>query len=234
MIIGLTGRYCAGKNHIGLLLEKRGLPVLDADKLGHEVIRREAEKIILRFGKEILAPQGVIDRKKLGKLVFGCPEKLAALEAIIHPAVNALTEEWIGTREKTRNGLCVINAALLHKSSVYNRLGAVIVVCAPFIVRVFRAVKRDKLPLGAALKRILSQKGFPRYKARPKQAQLFFCPADIYSIHNSGFPGSLLGLEKRIDAILEGLSHGKEKITDGCGFGRGGSGNRSKRCDSNF
>ena len=205
MIIGLTGLYCAGKNHVSLLLEKRGLSVLDADKVGHDVIQRETEKIVLRFGKKILDSQGTVNRSVLGKLVFGNPAELAALEAIIHPAVNNLTEEWLAHQAANQNSHCVINAALLHKSSVFNRLGAILVVCAPFSIRFFRAIKRDKRDPWELIKRIRSQKDLPRYKNRKTQPQLFSCPADIYTIQNSGFSGSRRNLEKQIDAVFSKL-----------------------------
>ena len=249
MIIGLTGLYCAGKNHVGRLLERRGIPVLDADKLGHEVILREAKNITALFGKKILGADGLINRRLLGKCAFGSPAELAALEAIVHPAVDRLAEEWLerqelqfrtnrriaGTQRTGESSLCVLNAAMLHKSSIYSRLDAIIAVYAPFPVRFIRAAKRDKLPLKELLTRFSSQKEFPSYKTGGKtgkgRPQLFFPSADIYSIQNSGFSGSLRTLEKRIDAILEGLNHGKEKIIAGCGFGGGVPGGRGKRCD---
>ena len=57
-IIGLTGTYCAGKNHVAGLLEKRGLAVLDVDKLGHQAIAEEKEAIVARFGAGILTRRG--------------------------------------------------------------------------------------------------------------------------------------------------------------------------------
>ena len=232
-ILGLTGLYCSGKNHVSRLLEKRGLPVLDLDKLGHEAIRGETEKIVRRFGREVLDKGGLPDRRLLGKTVFGRPEELAALEAIVHPVVNRLTEEWAAGQ----TGLCVINAALLHKSSLYTRLSALLVVRAPLPVRFFRARWRDKLPVRELVKRLSSQNDFPRYGAGDSGAQLFFCSADTYIIENSGFPGSEGALEKRIDAILEGLCYGKgktgkEKTTVGDGLGGGVSGDRGQRRDS--
>jgi len=233
VIIGLTGLYCAGKNHTALLLEKRGLPVLDVDKLGHEVICTETEKIVRCFGVEVLGPGGLADRRLLGKRVFGRPEELAALENIVHPAVNRLISEWIARQ----SGPCVINAALLHRSSIYNQLGAVIVVKAPFLTRFIRAGKRDKLSPQEILKRFFDQKHFPRYKTKnneDRNSQLISCTADIYIVRNSGFPGSTRRQEKRIDAILEGINYGKEKTIIGSGFCGNVSGNRGKRCDSGF
>jgi dephospho-CoA kinase len=237
MIIGLTGLYCAGKNHVSLLLEKRGIPVLDADKIGHEIIRLETEKIKSRFGKEILNADGSLDRRLLGKRIFGRPEELAALEAIIHPGVNRRVEEWLKEKESLagQSGLCVINAALLHKASVCGRLKAVIMVKCPLPVRFFRAIRRDRLPLKELFNRILSQREFPCCSAKDRRAQLFFGSADIYTIRNSGLIGSQKALESRINAILEGWrygKYGKEKITDGGGFAGSGSGNRGERRDS--
>jgi len=197
-LIGLTGTYCAGKNHVALLLERRFLPVLDVDKLGHEVIETEQKRILQRFGGDILRADGFIDRKKLGGKVFGKPDELAALEEIVHPAANRKTLEWVsGQNEKT----CVINAALLHRSSLFDELDAVIIVEAPFFVRLLRARKRDKLPWLSLLKRFRSQKLF--------NSQYFRKKTDIYRVKNSGYTDfcrfSAKKLEKSIDEILSRL-----------------------------
>jgi len=199
-IIGLTGYYCAGKNHVANLLEKRLLPVLDVDKLGHKVIETEKERILERFGKDILGKDGLIDRKCLGARVFGKPWELAALEEIIHPRVNQETLAWINTRKEKA---CAINAALLHRSSAFNILDAVIIVEAPAIIRLFRARKRDCLPWTALLKRMESQSKF--------NSQYFKGKTDIYRVSNPsvcstsgrfGFLNNWRKLESRIDNIL--------------------------------
>ena len=187
--------YCSGKNRIAAVLEKRGIPVLDVDKLGHRAIETQKKAITGLFGDEILDSGGAINRKLLGEKVFGNPEKLAALEAIIHPAVNVLTDEWI----KTQNGICVINAALLHRSSAFQVLNALIIVHAPFVTRFIRAVKRDKLPWFQLLKRLHSQKDFT--------SQYLSGKADIYRVENPGiFRQTITGRTKnRIDEILSFL-----------------------------
>ena len=230
MIIGLTGLYCAGKNRIGSLLEKRGFPVLDMDKLGHEAIQLKTADIASRFGGELLGSDGQVDRRLLGEKVFGRAEELAALEAIVHPVINDLAAAWINSQE---DRLSIINAAVLHKFAAFGQLGAIIVVTAPLPLRFYRSIKRDKLPLKELYNRFISQKNFPPYGSK-----LFLSSADIYIIRNSGFSGSLRNLEKRIDIILEGFYHGrekgKEKITAGSCLGGGLSCDRSKRCDSNL
>jgi dephospho-CoA kinase len=189
---------------VAALLEKRGLPVLDVDRLGHEALRTERETIVRRFGAAVLGADGQVDRQLLGRQVFGKAEELAALEAIVHPAANKLTDAWI----ERQSGPCVINAALLHRSSAFAHLNSLIVVRAPFPVRLYRARKRDGLPLKVILKRFSSQNHFP---FRRSGAQLFSAVADIYIVTNSGFPGSQRTLEKRIDIILEGLQKSWKK-----------------------
>ena len=192
MIIGLTGTYCAGKNHIAALLEARGFPVLDVDKLGYQVLDTEKDAIFARFGLDLKKADGSPDRRLLGQRVFGQPEKLAALENIVHPAVNKLTDEWVAAQKSH----CVINAALLHRSSVFHKLDRLLLVTAPFLTRLFRAKKRDKLPWVEILKRIASQKDFtPQYLS---------INAEIYRVENSGFPGSKRP-ERRIDEFVKGI-----------------------------
>jgi dephospho-CoA kinase len=196
-LIGLTGTYCAGKNFIAAILKDRGIPALDVDRLGHEAVEAERETIVARFGGDILAPDGRIDRRLLGGKVFGKPEEMAALEAIVHPAANRLTDGWIAKQ----NGACVINAAVLHKSSAFSRLDFIILVEAPFLIRLLRARKRDHLPWLVLLKRFSSQRNFIPQYLKGK--------ADIYRVDNREY--SLHGsrrfrrnLENRIDSILSG------------------------------
>jgi dephospho-CoA kinase len=177
-LIGLTGAYCAGKNYVGALLEERGLPVLDVDKLGHRAIETERDAILERFGEDILGPEGAIDRRLLGAKVFGNGALLAELEGIVHPAANRMTDQWIAEQGGKP---CVINAALLHKSSAFERLSAVMLVRSPTLIRLLRARKRDGLPLGQLLTRFRSQKQFA--------AQYFAGKADIYVIENRGYFG---------------------------------------------
>jgi dephospho-CoA kinase len=205
-IIGLTGTYCAGKNYIAGLLERRGLAVLDVDKLGHQAIVEEKAAIVTRFGDDILDDDGEVNRRRLGAKVFGKPDEMAALEAIVHPAANRLTIQWLDTQGERP---CVINAALLHKSSAFSRLDAVILVKAPCLTRLIRAKKRDHLPWLALIRRFKSQKGFiSRYKDKNFRGN-----ADIYIIDNRGCPKfatRLLkgfakpsrALERRIDEVL--------------------------------
>ena len=193
-IIGLTGTYCAGKNHVAALLEKRGLAALDLDSLGHKALEEEKAAVCALFGEDIKNHAGMIDRRMLGKKAFGDPKKLAALEAIVHPIVNRMTEQWIDGRSES----CVINAALLHKSSVFKKLDFIIMVDAPFITRLRRARRRDGLSCPVLLGRFARQSGFyPQYLSGK---------ADIYKVENPGFyvvPGVSSAALQRLNAKLE-------------------------------
>jgi dephospho-CoA kinase len=203
-VLGLTGTYCAGKNRIARLLEERGLPVLDVDKLGHQAVEAEKEAILARFGEDLLGADGKVDRRRLGAKVFGKPGELAALEAIVHPAANRMTDEWIARREKEGRA-CVINAALLHRSSALPRLGGIIIVRAPWFIRLLRAKRRDRLSWKDLIRRFRSQKGFEDQYFNKK----FTGNADIYIIENRGsalFPRFFeKRLKHRVDQILSAI-----------------------------
>jgi dephospho-CoA kinase len=182
--------YCAGKNHVAALLQNRGLPVLDLDALGHSVIETKKTEIFARFGDHIRNPDGSVNRRQLGAEIFGRKDELAALEGIVHPEVDRLTEQWI----MAQNGKnCVLNAALLHRSRFFRQLDSIIIVRAPWPVRLIRAKRRDKLPWPALFKRFSSQKHF--------NAQYLAGSADIYRVENS-FCRTEKKLKRQIDKIL--------------------------------
>jgi dephospho-CoA kinase len=188
-LIGLTGMYCAGKNFVASLLEARGTPTLDLDKVGHEAIEQQKSAIIAHFGEAILATDGRVDRKLLGARVFGKPGELLALEHIVHPEVNRLASAWL---ERQDAPLCVINAAVLHKAELFECLDAIILVKAPLITRLARAKKRDRLNWLALIRRFQSQQNFT--------AQYFQRSADIYEINNNGLRISMI--ERKLETIL--------------------------------
>ena len=192
MLIGLTGTYCAGKNYIAAIMETRGLPTLDVDKLGYTALETDKEAVFARFGGDLRTPDDSVNRRLLGQRVFGKPAELAALEAIVHPTANRMTEEWIAAQ----NGrTCVINAALLHRTTVFDRFDKIIVVTAPLFTRLLRARKRDGVSWPALIRRFMSQKNF--------SSQYLTGNAEIYRVENSRAPKE--ALECRIERILEGI-----------------------------
>ena len=80
--IGITGGICSGKSTVARFLEDLGAVVIDADKIGHEVLESDTEvwnRVVDTFGRQVLTSDGSIDRGRLGELVFGSPESLMKL-----------------------------------------------------------------------------------------------------------------------------------------------------------
>lgn len=189
MLIGISGKYCAGKNAVAAILEKRGFFLIDADKLGHEALSRKKGRIVERFGKGILRPDGSVDRKRLGAIVFKDRKALRELEAITHPEIRAAAAELVRThREK---GPVAIHAALLFAMDFKERFDFVIWVDAPLGQRLVRAVRRDQAGLLHAIRRMWAQR-----KLASKSSSVF---TDMYTVINGGDLGSL---EAQIDEIL--------------------------------
>lgn len=117
-VLGITGQVGAGKSTIlAYLEEKYRAKVIQADAVGHLVMEPETacyQQILACFGKEILAEDRQIDRKKLGAIVFADREKLAVLNAIVHPAVKDYIRKAV-LDEKQKGGVpfVVVEAALL-------------------------------------------------------------------------------------------------------------------------
>ncbi|HLH77633.1 MAG TPA: dephospho-CoA kinase [Candidatus Binataceae bacterium] len=115
--IGLTGGIGSGKSTVAAILRELGAPVIDADQLGHEVYRpgRPAfNDVVATFGREIVAPDGTIDRRRLGAIVFAERAALAKLEAIVHPLILAEIKARVGVlRAQGERRPIVIEAAIL-------------------------------------------------------------------------------------------------------------------------
>ncbi|MGV9941848.1 dephospho-CoA kinase [Streptomyces sp. NPDC003401] len=94
--VGLTGGIGAGKSEVSRLLVECGAVLIDADRIAREVVAPETPglaAVVETFGEDVLAEDGGLDRPKLGSLVFADPDKLAALNAIVHPLVGARSRD---------------------------------------------------------------------------------------------------------------------------------------------
>ena len=155
VVWGLTGKYCAGKNRAAALFAEAGCFIIDVDKLGHQALEAKKEDILRHFGEGILDDRGFIDRRTLGKRVFGRPRELKTLEAIVHPwAIEESRRLMAGHSDVP----VVINAALLFPAGMHRLCSRVIWVEAPLWTRIRRARRRDHLSCRQILKRIWSQR----------------------------------------------------------------------------
>lgn len=159
-MIGLTGGYCSGKSQAAAILESMGFANVDADRLAHKALELCSEKLVAVFGKGILASDGSIDRKVLGRIVFADPERLSIHESIVHPVILDLMEEEIASSER----VCV-NAPLLYRTDFVRRCDLIIEIRAPLWLRVKRGRERDGMGTIDILRRIASQRSM--WKLRP-------------------------------------------------------------------
>src|SRR5262245_5536495 len=94
--VGLTGGLASGKSFVGEALETLGCKLIEADKLGHEVLLPGGAAyggVVQEFGRGILGADGAIDRKKLALVVFADKQRLQLLNSLVHPQVHKLTAE---------------------------------------------------------------------------------------------------------------------------------------------
>jgi dephospho-CoA kinase len=116
-ILGVTGGIGSGKSAATAVLADLGAVVIDADRVGHETYLPGTvgwERVVAEFGRDVVAADGSIDRKRLGGLVFAEPARLARLNAIVHPLIrDAIAARIAAQRRDRRAPAVVVEAALL-------------------------------------------------------------------------------------------------------------------------
>ncbi len=115
-VIGLTGGIGSGKSTVSQCLAELGAVILDADKVGHEAFKPDTaawREVVAAFGKQVIAPGGEIDRKKLGAIVFSQPESLTRLNQIMHPQMYDMMKVQIEEYRRQGAEVVVLEAAIL-------------------------------------------------------------------------------------------------------------------------
>jgi dephospho-CoA kinase len=190
MVVGLTGKYCAGKDVVANIFANRGWAVIDVDALGHEALVSHAEDVVAAFGPSVRGAAGTVDRRALGRIVFRDPIARARLEAIVHPSM----KEEVRRILACTSGNVVVNAALLHRMGLSTLCHAVICVRAPLMLRLARALRRDRIHVGEAIARFSAQKGLcPKLNDRV---------VDTYTVRNRG---SMHSLQRRVERVVAAL-----------------------------
>lgn len=159
--VGLTGSIGVGKSFVTSVFEELGAHVLDADQTAREVVMPGTpglNAVTEAFGKEVLNPDGTLNRKQLAAIVFGDESQRQRLNHILHPFIIARQDEILNEWEaKDPHGVGIVDAALMIESGGYRRFDKLIVVhCRPE-VQLERLMLRDKLTLDEARRRIDSQ-----------------------------------------------------------------------------
>ena len=204
MVIGLTGKYCAGKNAAESVLTALGYPSIDVDKLGHHALESEIDHIEEAFGAGVIVEKdGIrkVDRRALGSIVFSEPEALKRLEAISHPWMKNETARLVEEYKSGGASHVIVNAAILYKMKLDSLCDCVIWIEAPLLQRVRRAMKRDNAGFIQVFKRIYAQR---QLKPKPSLNSV-----DIYRVgNNSGTEA----LARRLDDVLMNI---EQKGRDG-------------------
>jgi len=144
--VGLTGGLASGKSFVGRALAQLGCHLIEADELGHKLIEPGGEAypaVVAEFGPGILEANGAIDRRRLAALVFNDADKLARLNALVHPAVIRREEEIMAELEaRDPHGIAVVEAAILIETGSHRRFDRIVLaVCRPE-QQIERAVQR--------------------------------------------------------------------------------------------
>ncbi|MEV0389980.1 dephospho-CoA kinase [Nonomuraea sp. NPDC050643] len=161
--IGLTGGIGSGKSEVSRRLSARGAVVIDADKIAREVVEPGTPglaRVAAVFGEEVLRPDGSLDREKLGSIVFADSDRLAALNAIVHPLVGERVAEL--QRRAADDTVLVYDVPLLVENNLAPMYDVVIVVDAADDVRIKRLADHRGMPESDARARIAAQAGRER------------------------------------------------------------------------
>lgn len=153
----------AGKNYITSQYEKNGWLSIDADKMVHSAINKASSLIIESFTEEaekaginLLNPDGSLNRRNLGSLIFPRPDLLKKQESIVYPIIIEETKAFIKNNPEKN---IILNATVLYKTpELLDLCEKIVFVQAPFFTRLKRAVQRDKMPLKQILRRFWTQR----------------------------------------------------------------------------
>jgi dephospho-CoA kinase len=168
-LIGLTGGIATGKSTVDRMLAAHGATVIDADELAREAVRPgepTLDRVIERFGADVKAPDGSLDRGRLGKIVFADSDARHDLERITHPRIIELTQERVAAALAGTAPLVVVDIPLLFENAREGMFEGVLLVYAPPGVQVQRLHERNQLDETEARQRLAAQLPIDEKRAR--------------------------------------------------------------------
>jgi len=162
--VGLTGGIATGKTAVVAMLRELGCHVLEADKIGHQMIQPDGpafEEVVREFGQGILTPEGLVDRKKLAAIVFADAKRIERLNAIVHPPIlEEQSRQLAAIGQADAHAIAVVEAALLIEAGFDKKLEFVVVTwCTPEqqLARLTQAGTGRGLTIVQARQRIAAQ-----------------------------------------------------------------------------
>jgi dephospho-CoA kinase len=161
LLVGLTGGIATGKSTVDTVLRELGAVVIDADVLAREVVEPgepALAEIAAEFGPGVLGPDGRLDRKALGAIVFADPDRRRTLEAMTHPRIRERFQQRVDalTAQEFR-GLVFFDAPVMIESGNYRNMDRLVVVITDEATQVARLRARDGIDRDEALRKIRSQ-----------------------------------------------------------------------------
>ena len=178
---GLTGGIASGKSTVARILEEFGAKVIDADRIGHELLRSSNpvhRQVVAHFGPEILAPDGEIDRGRLGSMVFADPQKLRDLSAIVHPRLIERVDELAAElRARHPGAVVLVDAAVIYEAGVSDRFRKILVAWCRPEQQIERLMAKTGLSREDALRRMASQ--IPSAEKRRRADYVIDCSGSL-------------------------------------------------------
>lgn len=160
-VIGLTGGIASGKSTAAQYFRKMGAPVIDVDAVAHRLMAPGGDnydRIVSGFGREVLAADGTIDRRRLGARVFSDPKERRRLEELTHPAIRRAVEEQVESfRQSPGEGCVFLDHPLLLEMGMEGLVDEVWVVACPPEAQRQRLAERDRLTPQAVEERLAAQ-----------------------------------------------------------------------------
>jgi dephospho-CoA kinase len=192
-VIGMIGAIGAGKSTAALCFAARGGIVVDADAIGHEALRRPevVAKVVERWGARVRKPDGSLDRRAIGRIVFADSQERIALEELVFPYIGKRCREEIArglANPETR--FVILDAAVMLEAGWNNETDWIVYVDAPRPVRLARLAQRSGWTDHDLAARESSQWPDETKKAR----------ADAVIVNNS----DVESLQKQVDRLLIG------------------------------
>jgi dephospho-CoA kinase len=194
LLIGLTGNIASGKSTVARLLSERGATIIDADVLARRVVEPGMpafDEIVRRWGTQVVALDGSLDRDALRRLVFSQPEQLEELNQIVHPEVAAYRDRLVNEARARGDRLVVQDIPLLFERGIVDQFDRIVLVDAPRPMRLERLMRERGLSETDAMDMITAQMPAELKRAR----------AD-YIIENVG---TVRELEERVSEVWHAL-----------------------------
>jgi dephospho-CoA kinase len=195
LLVGLTGNIGSGKSTVAQMLSEHGATIIDADVLARRAVElgtASYDKIVARWGSDVLAPDGQLDRAALRRIVFSDHEQLEELNQIVHPEVERLRTRLVEQARVRNDRIVICDIPLLFERHMTDRFDRIILVDAHRAVRLERLVKDRGLGATEAMDMIAAQ-----MPAELKRARADFV------IDNDG---TLTQLERRVHDVWSALT----------------------------